>query len=86
MYSTGYSLGSLFTARLVCGSVQAKFGGDPHFLAQVPRDEFAEFAAAAGCEPTSIDTLLGTEVIRHDYVGCDDGTLRVHKGARCPPG
>ena len=57
-------------------SVDARFGGDPAFLAQVPRDEFAEFASAAGCEPTSVDTPLGSEVIRHDYFGCDDGTLR----------
>lgn len=119
VYSTGFSLGSLFTARLVCtlsdriaaavsvdgifhaddctppravpymafhgtldpvlpfdSTVEAKFGGDPDFLAQVPLDEFAEFAADAGCEPTSVETTVDTEVVQHDYVGCDDGTTR----------
>jgi polyhydroxybutyrate depolymerase len=119
IYSTGFSLGSVFTARLACvlsdrlaavvsvagifhsddcnparavpymafhgtadpvfpydASVDARFGGNADFLAQLPLDEFAEFAAAAGCDPTPVDTSMGTEVVRHDFMGCDDGTLR----------
>lgn len=44
------------------------------FLSQVIPEEFAEFAADAGCDVATTDTPVGQEVIRHDYTGCDAGT------------
>ena len=39
------------------------------FFEQVMPDEFAEFAADAGCDPTPAVTTIG-DVIRYDYIGC----------------
>jgi polyhydroxybutyrate depolymerase len=51
-------------------------GSDPAlsvFFEQVMPDEFAEFAADAGCDPTPAVTTID-DVIRYDYVGCADAT------------
>jgi polyhydroxybutyrate depolymerase len=45
------------------------------FFSQVIPNEFAEFAADAGCDAAT-DTDVGEDVIRHEYTGCDgDGPL-----------
>ena len=44
------------------------------FFEQVMPDEFAEFAADAGCAAEPTATPVGDDVIRHDYTGCADGT------------
>lgn len=44
------------------------------FFEQVMPDEFAEFAADAGCDATTVDTGIGDDVIEHEYTGCDGGT------------
>ena len=43
------------------------------FFEQVMPDEFAEFAADAGCDPAPAVGAIG-EVIRYDYTGCADDT------------
>lgn len=43
------------------------------FFTQVMPEEFAEFAAAAGCSPEPTRTELTPDVIEYDYDGCDDG-------------
>jgi polyhydroxybutyrate depolymerase len=40
------------------------------FFEQVIPDEFAEFAADAGCEPEPDVSEVGDDVVRHDYAGC----------------
>jgi polyhydroxybutyrate depolymerase len=40
------------------------------FFEQVIPDEFAEFAADAGCDPEAAATNVGEDVVRHDYAGC----------------
>jgi polyhydroxybutyrate depolymerase len=57
-------------------SVLLGAGSDPAlrvFFEQVMPDEFAEFAADAGCDPTPTSTPIG-DVIRYDYAGCADDT------------
>ncbi len=41
-------------------------------VAMVIPDEFAEFAEAMGCSSDQTETLIGTDVIRYDYSGCDN--------------
>jgi polyhydroxybutyrate depolymerase len=43
------------------------------FFEQVMPDEFAEFAADAGCTLDPTETDVGDEVIRYDYPDCDGG-------------
>ena len=42
------------------------------FFDQVMPEEFAEFAADFGCDPEPERTEVSPEVVRYDYVGCDD--------------
>ena len=52
-------------------------GDDPAlrtFFEQVMPDEFAEFAADAGCAPEPTSTTVGADVIRYDYADCASGT------------
>ncbi len=42
------------------------------FFGQVMPDEFAEFAASAGCDPEPVRTEETPEVISYAYAGCDD--------------
>ena len=42
------------------------------FFGQVMPDEFAEFAADAGCDPDPVRTEETPEVISYTYSGCDD--------------
>ncbi len=52
-------------------------GDDPAlraFFEQVMPEEFAEFAADAGCAPEPASTTVGADVIRYDYAGCAGGT------------
>ena len=42
------------------------------FFGQVMPDEFAEFAASAGCDPEPVRTDETSEVISYEYAGCDD--------------
>lgn len=44
------------------------------FFQQVIPDEFAEFATDAGCDPTTVDTDVGNDVIQHAYAGCEANT------------
>lgn len=44
------------------------------FFSQVMPDEFAEFAVGAGCEAAPVDSDVGVETVRFEYVGCDGGT------------
>jgi polyhydroxybutyrate depolymerase len=121
VYSTGYSNGAFFTARLVCqlanriaaavmvagvyhpagckparpvpmyayqGTADTSIpynGGGKSILAgsgwpgikgffnDVIPDEFAKFAADFNCEPDPKLTRIGSDVIRHEYVGCQNG-------------
>jgi polyhydroxybutyrate depolymerase len=43
------------------------------FLGQVMPDEFAEFAADAGCGPNPERVEQTAEVVSYDYAGCADG-------------
>ena len=57
-------------------SVLLGAGSDPAlsvFFEQVMPDEFAEFAADAGCDPTPTATTID-DVIRYDYIGCTNDT------------
>lgn len=47
--------------------------GDSEFFQQVMPDEFAEFAAEAGCDAEPVRTEETPEVVRYDYAGCDTG-------------
>lgn len=52
-------------------------GDDPAlraFFEQVMPEEFAEFAADAGCASQPASTTLGADVIRYDYADCAGGT------------
>jgi polyhydroxybutyrate depolymerase len=121
VYSTGYSNGAFFTARLVCQlanriaaavmvagvyhpagcnpsrpvpmeayhgtadtsipyggggkSVLAGSGwpGIKGFFNDVIPDEFAKFAADFKCDADPWVTRIGSDVIRHQYVGCEHG-------------
>jgi len=121
VYSTGYSNGAFFTARLACeranriagavmvagvfhpagckparpvpmyaydGTADATIpydGGGKSALAEsawpgikgffdnVIPDEFAKFATDFKCNQVPKATLVGPDVIRHDYVGCKHG-------------
>jgi len=58
-------------------SVLAGPGSDPDlrvFFEQVMPDEFAQFAADAGCDATTTDTDVGEDVIEHEYTGCGGNT------------
>ena len=44
------------------------------FFEQVIPDEFAEFAADAGCEAPTTGTPVGDDVVRYDYSNCEDTT------------
>ena len=50
----------------------SRFVGD--FFSQVMPDEFAEFAADFGCDAEPLVIEESPEVIRYDYVDCDDET------------
>lgn len=54
---------------LVDDNVEIEIGG---FFEQVMPDEFAEFAADAGCDPEPIRTEETAEVVSSTYTGCDD--------------
>lgn len=43
------------------------------FFGQVMPDEFAEFAADAGCGPDPVRSEVTPEVVSYAYAGCDDG-------------
>ena len=43
------------------------------FFSQIMTDEFAEFAADAGCDLEPAEESLSDEVKVYDYSGCDDG-------------
>lgn len=47
--------------------------GVTDFFDQVMPEEFAQFAASAGCNTEPTSTPVSEEVIRYDYAGCDDG-------------
>lgn len=137
VYSTGFSNGGYFTARLVCeradriaaavsvaglthpdGCAPSRpvpylgyhgtddavvpYDGGESVLAgpTVPADlaavlglpiraEFDEFAADAGCDPTTNDQYIGVEVIVSNYTGCEFGTMaffEVQEGGHTWPG
>lgn len=48
-------------------------GASRSFFDQSMPDEFAEFAADFGCQPEPDPTVIGDEVTRNDYLGCDGG-------------
>ena len=121
VYSTGYSNGAFFTARLVCQlanriaaavmvagvyhpagckparpvpmyayqgtadtsipyngggkSILARSGwpGIKGFFDDVIPNEFAKFAADFKCDPHPILTRIGSDVIRHAFIGCANG-------------
>jgi polyhydroxybutyrate depolymerase len=51
------------------------------FFEQVMPDEFAEFAADAGCDGT-VETEIGDDVVSHEYTGCDGDTPMVFDEVR----
>ena len=121
VYSTGYSNGALFTARLVCDLAQrlaaavmvagvyhpagctparavpmvayhgtadrtipfngggrsllagSGWPGIRDFFYNVIPDEFAKFAKDFKCDRQPRVTRIGTDVIRQDYLGCENG-------------
>ncbi len=44
------------------------------FFEQVIPQEFAEFAADAGCDAAPAGTSVGEDVVRYDYSNCEDST------------
>ena len=52
------------------------------FFEQVMPEEFAEFAADAGCDVTTVDTNVGNDVIQHAYTGCDGDTPMIFDEVR----
>jgi len=52
------------------------------FFEQVISDEFAEFAADTGCDSTTVDTNVGSDVIEHAYTGCDGDTPMIFDEVR----
>lgn len=55
-------------------SLEGDFGGDSgDFFSQIMSEEFAEFAADAGCDLEPSQESLSDEVTVYDYSGCQDG-------------
>lgn len=54
------------------GGVSSLPNGDDDFFKQVMPDEFAEFAADFDCDQEPTRTDVSDEVIRYEYINCDD--------------